>query len=348
MDNNPLTYVLTSAKLDATGQHWVAALANYDFMIHYRSGKQNIEADALSWVKWEHDDAVVVKAILARGLNSDTVIPHPFAMKTIQVRNIGFVETPKLSNTDWQNEQAEDIDIGPVLELLKGGHHLQYTCKEGDLSGMRVLLKYKQDLLIKNGLLYRKAKLKNHNSVVNQFVLPKSFCRWATLALHDDYGHLGMEKTLGLLQERFFWPKMIEDVRNHIRTCERCTKFKQPPEKEKIKPIQCTYPLELVHINFLTIGKEGNDKATNIMVVTDHFTQYAQAYITPKQTAPVVAKTLWGEFLVHYGWPTKILTDQGKSFENSLEKELCSLAQVQKLRTTPYRPQTNGSCERFN
>ena len=64
-DNNPLTYVLSSAKLDATGQHWVAALANYDFTIHYKSGKQNIEADALSWVKWEHDDAVVVKAVLA-------------------------------------------------------------------------------------------------------------------------------------------------------------------------------------------------------------------------------------------------------------------------------------------
>ena len=48
MDNNPLTYVLTSAELDATGQCWVAALANYDFTIHYRSGKQNIEADALS------------------------------------------------------------------------------------------------------------------------------------------------------------------------------------------------------------------------------------------------------------------------------------------------------------
>ena len=84
------------------------------------------------------------------------------------------------------------------------------------------------------------------------------------------------------------------------------------------------------------------------MVITDYFTRYAQAYITPKQTALVVAKMLWDQFLVHYGWPTKILTDQGKSFENQLIRELCSLAQVQKLCTTPYRPQTNGSCELFN
>ena len=47
-DNNPFTYVLTSAKLDATGQRWIAALANYNFSLHYKSGKTNIEADALS------------------------------------------------------------------------------------------------------------------------------------------------------------------------------------------------------------------------------------------------------------------------------------------------------------
>ena len=64
-----------------------------------------------------------------------------------------------------------------------------------------------------------------------------------------------------------------------------------------------------------------------------------------KQTALCVAKTLWENFLVHYGWPEKIITDQSKSFENQLVKELCDLAQVQKLHTTPYRPQTNGSCE---
>ena len=202
-------------------------------------------------------------------------------------------------------------------------------------------------MFIRNGLLYRKVKLKNHDSVVNQFILPKTHRRPATLALHDNYRCLGMEKTLGLLQEWFFWPKMIKDVQNHVRTCEQCTKYKQP-EREKLKPISCTYLLELVHLDFLTIGKEGTEKAINIMVATDHFTRYAQAYITPKQTAPVVAKTLWDQFLLHYGWPTKILTDQGKSFENQLIKELCSLAQVQKLQTTPYRLQTNGSCEHFN
>ena len=49
-DNNPLTYILTSTKLDATGQRWVASLANYNFRIFYKTGKTNVETDALSHI----------------------------------------------------------------------------------------------------------------------------------------------------------------------------------------------------------------------------------------------------------------------------------------------------------
>ena len=158
-----------------------------------------------------------------------------------------------------------------------------------------------------------------------------------------------MERTLGLLQERFFWPKLADNVHIHIHTCNRYLSFKQPQEKSEMHPILVSYPLELVHLDFLTLGGKADDnRSVNIFIVTDHFMQYAQAYMTPKQTAVVVAWTLWENFLVHYRWPEKILTDQGKSFENNLIKELCELAQVKKLCTSPHHPETNGQCECFN
>ena len=46
-DNNPLTYVLTTAKLDACGQRWVSAIAPMDFKLHYKPGRTNIDAYAL-------------------------------------------------------------------------------------------------------------------------------------------------------------------------------------------------------------------------------------------------------------------------------------------------------------
>ena len=52
-DNNLLTYMLTTARLDAMGHRWITCLANYNFHIHYKSGENNVEADALSRNDWE-------------------------------------------------------------------------------------------------------------------------------------------------------------------------------------------------------------------------------------------------------------------------------------------------------
>ena len=107
----------------------------------------------------------------------------------------------------------------------------------------------------------------------------------------------------------------------------------------------------MVHIDYLTIEPPANsksDKDINVLIITNHFTQYAQAHITSCQKAPVVAKTLWDHFFVHYGFPEKILPDQDQNFESLLSSELWELTQIKKLRTTPYRPEGNGSCERFN
>ena len=81
-------------------------------------------------------------------------------------------------------------------------------------------MKYRKDLFLKNGLLYWKVMLKNHSEQISQFVFPKNFICKVILACHDDNGHLGMERTLGLLREQFFWPKMAEDKGTHIHTCD--------------------------------------------------------------------------------------------------------------------------------
>ncbi|XP_035664236.1 uncharacterized protein LOC118407810 [Branchiostoma floridae] len=61
-DNNPLTYVLSTAKLNATGHRWVAELVDYNFSIKYRPGKANADADVLSrWKKLQIDDEGILR-----------------------------------------------------------------------------------------------------------------------------------------------------------------------------------------------------------------------------------------------------------------------------------------------
>ena len=64
-DNNPLTYVLTTVKLDVIGQHCVASLANYDFKLYHKSCQTKVEADALSRILWNTElDRDSVKTII--------------------------------------------------------------------------------------------------------------------------------------------------------------------------------------------------------------------------------------------------------------------------------------------
>ena len=152
------------------------------------------------------------------------------------------------------------------------------------------------------------------------------------------------------MQARFFWPKMADEIRTYIRSCARCFRFKQTPEQEEMVSVDATYPLQLVHMDFLQIGSKRQDKgrAIYVLVITDHFTRYAQAYVTTNQTAQTVAKTFLEQFVVHYGWPEKILTDQARDFEGKVFKRICQETLIKKLRTTPYHPQGNGQPERFN
>ena len=63
MDNNPLTYMLTTPNLDATGHHWVGALASYKFTLEYQKGSDNVAADVLSQVPLRHDKNTVLSLL---------------------------------------------------------------------------------------------------------------------------------------------------------------------------------------------------------------------------------------------------------------------------------------------
>ena len=158
---------------------------------------------------------------------------------------------------------------------------------------------------------------------------------------------MGPDRVLDLCRDRFYWPEMYVDVVSYINSCPRGLCRKSQPDKAPLLNIEASQPLELIHLDYLKIEpSEGNIE--NALVITDHFTMYAQAFPSKTQTALATAKLLWNNFILHYGFPSKIITDQGRNFESELIENLCQLAGVQKLRTNPYHPQTNGQCEHFN
>ena len=134
---------------------------------------------------------------------------------------------------------------------------------------------------------------------------------------------------------------MQTDIEQYVKQYPRCLRFKTLPERMELNPIVAMHSWELIHINFLTIEATRNSKSVkdvNILIVTDHFTRYAKAFVTTSQQALVVANVPWDKFFMYCRIPEKILLDQGQNFESKLIEELCVLTQIKKLRTTPYRP----------
>ncbi|MEE6512365.1 hypothetical protein FKM82_019316 [Ascaphus truei] len=105
--------------------------------------------------------------------------------------------------------------------------------------------------------------------------------------------------------------------------------------------------MDLVCMDFLCIEPDSRG-ICNMLVITDHYTRYAQAFPTKDQKAITVAKILWEKYLVHYGLPNCLHSDQGRDFESTLIQELLKMLNIAKSRTTPYHPEGDALPERFN
>ena len=70
---------------------------------------------------------------------------------------------------------------------------------------------------------------------------------------HREAAHQGQRRSASLMQERFWWPGMARDLRNRIRKCGRCRKFKAAPPIAPMQPLTCSGPGELLHVDFTSI-----------------------------------------------------------------------------------------------
>ena len=137
----PTPTLLSSAKLDACGQRWVASLTNYNFRLFYKTGKTNTEVDALSRIAREENhelESPVVKALLKTSQEADWTNfngnPTEIVCKSFQL------VTEKMTTEQWKNEQAEDEAIGEVIKAITLGAdtHALHLSKPNRCTGLEV------------------------------------------------------------------------------------------------------------------------------------------------------------------------------------------------------------------
>ena len=295
-DKNPLTYIFSSANLDAAGQRWVTHLASYNFSLEYQKGKDNTVANFLSWmneclpeeevqeylnkipypgVKVVFDNAIMpIKECAEQGVRPTPDCQGDCQEETVEARPTRLATT---NVTDWK--QKEDPVLYQVAKHLRVPHETFKAAlhKVLDKKATAAYVKVKEQLLIKSGLLYRKTRQGQANEIVFQFVVPQRHWGTALDGCHREAAHQGQCRSIALMQEHFWWPGMTRDLRNHIKKCGHCRKYEAAPPVVPMKPLTCSGPGELLHVDFTSIEETVHLKEDpvihNVLVLQDHLSK---------------------------------------------------------------------------
>ena len=228
-DNNPLTYIFSSANLDAAGQRWVAHLASYNFSLEYQKVKDNTVADFLSRMNERLPDEEVqeylnqiphpgVKAVLDNAITPMeeraeqgfrlTPVPQECSQEVAVEAKPARLATTNVIN--WKQEQKEDPVLYQAAKHLRAPRETVKAAlhKVLDKKATAAYVKAKEQLLIKNGLLYQKSRQGQADETVFQFVVPQRHRGAALDGCHREAAHQGQCCSATLMQECFWWPGM--------------------------------------------------------------------------------------------------------------------------------------------
>ena len=298
------------------------------------------------WVKAVLDNAIMpIEECAEQGVRPTPNYQEGSQEVTVEAKPARLATT---NVTDWKQEQKEDPVLYQVTKHLRVPHETFKAAlhKVLDKKATATYVKAKEQLSIKNGLLYQKTRQGQADEIVFQFVVPQRHRGAALDGCHREAAHQGQCRSAALMQECFWWPGMTRDLRNHIKKCSHCRKY------EAMKPLVCSGPGELLHIDFTSIEEtvplKEDPVICNVLVLQDHFSKYVVAYVVKDQTAHTAAETLRIGYFGLFGAPAYLVNDQGKAFTGHVITHLCELYGVQKLRTSPYHAQTNGQVERMN
>ena len=330
-DHAALTWLQQFKHPEGQLARWLEQLQEFEFQTEHRPGKQHCNADALSRLHQPQTSVVYYPGV--------QTVEHTWALSW--------------SPEELKQAQSTDPTLGVILAWMKQEKQRpSRTMVAGKSSAVHSLWAQWSRLEVINGLLYRWWEEVSTGVQSQQLIVPQSLRSQVLKALHDAAGggHLGVHKTLVKARERFYWPGLRKDVEDWCQKCRDCAESKSPSTcaRGPLSPSVVGYPMERIALDVfgpLPVTQHGNKY---ILVVSDYFTRWVEAYPLPNQEASTVAKVLVNEWVCRFGAPDVIHSDQGKNFESHLFAEVCHLLGMEKTRTTPYHPQSDGLVERFN
>lgn len=204
---------------------------------------------------------------------------------------------------------------------------------------------------MRDGILYRAVETRDgdRTSVRKLFVVPRAMRKYVVVMCHDRAGHFGVDKTLALIRERYWFPQMVGYVKQHVRVCVECIFNKDFTGRREglCNPITPERrPFQKLYIDHMGLLPKSGCKE-HIIVVVDGFSKFVllEAVHTTKDTAVI---RLLQKVFARYGLPDVVVTDRGTAFTSNVFVKFLEERAVKHSLTSTQHPQANGQVERMN
>ena len=206
----------------------------------FKPGKGHVDADALSHIRWHEAIDIATQTVHAvcKGCRPHMAKWKPFP-RGPKVVDLLCQENapPGMTPLQWCQAQAKDPAIHHIVDSMQN-KTLRTLKIQGDMpSELKALIRLRKQLVLKQGVLYRKTTQVNAKSRL-QLILPPSHCTKAIEGCHDQVGHLGQDRVLELLRDQFYWPGMHTDMASYLNSCPRWLRRKSQADQAPLLNIE--------------------------------------------------------------------------------------------------------------
>ena len=315
-DHHALCWLMTKKDLSGRLARWSLSLQDLDIQIVHRSGRLHTDADALSRFPVDPPD------------------PPEAAAEDLQLYLIQLEKDP----ANVFQEQQRCRQLNEIIEVLSKENPDPFDVRRF------------KDFVFCNGQLHRRSIYNGQERL--RLCIPPSLVNSILLACHDDptAGHLGYQRTINKLRERFDWPGMESAVRVYIRTCDSCQRHKIPRLKPAgfLQPILTSEPFQNLGVDILGPFPVSEHQNRFIIVAVDYLTKWAITAALPDSKTERIVDFLIEKVVLQHGAPETLISDGARNLNSAIGKELLIALRTDHRVSTGYHPQSLGQVERLN
>jgi hypothetical protein len=326
-DNKALLWLNTAKESNAKLTRWALHLQEFSFTVEHCPGKENELPDLLS----RQPDENVVDT-------EDEDDERMLVPKTCRLPTeaINTIDVPTLVD-EVKSAQLTDPDFPGILQRL---NRIQ---REG--ARERGEKTFAEVYFVECGHLFKR------NGQKKLLWVPETVRPRILHIFHDspEAGHPGQEETYRSLKKFYAWPTAQRDVKAHVRNCLVCATTKRG-SIQAVAPLRCHNPQQswqTIALDYMGPYEATPDGNRYLLVVTDLFSRWVEAFPVKSATARVTTTILEKEVFSRWGYPRAVITDNGSQFRSGVFRRACHRWQVNHWPTANYHPRANPT-ERRN